>query len=137
MLVPANWNADVPQHVPKVRLHSDRAPLATERRRIRHRGAGGIRSRSRNGAPKFVWALLSCVRKRTHYAACNQQRFPEDNMDTELWVGSEENAALALFQNITIYALNLSQLREIRKRLMLPAGDNRFRYIAANSEHAP
>ena len=55
----------------------------------------------------------------------------------ELWVGLEENAALALLQNITIYALNLSQLREIRKRLMLPAGDNRFRYIAANSEHAP
>ena len=55
----------------------------------------------------------------------------------ELWVGLEENAALALLQNIRIYALNLSQLREIRKRLMLPAGDNRFRYIAANSEHAP
>jgi hypothetical protein len=55
----------------------------------------------------------------------------------ELWVGLEENAALALLQNIRIYALNLSQLREIRKRLMLPVGNNRSRYIAANSEHAP
>jgi len=55
----------------------------------------------------------------------------------ELLAGVEENAALALLQDIRIYALDLSQLREIRKRLMRAAGDNRFGYIGTNSEHAP
>src|SRR6476660_4643213 len=58
------------------------------------------------------------------------------NTAKELRVGLEENAALALLQNLRIYALNLSQLRDICKWLMPPAGDNRFRYIASNSEHA-
>ena len=144
MLVPVKLEADVPQHVPKVTTGVKSRPPGNLKLLSCVRGTHHAACNQR--LPEDTLSSTEIREAAATERSCCMSSFcyrsprrdiASSSKARELWVGLEENAALALLQNIRIYALNLSQLREIRKRLMLPAGDNRFGYIAANSEHAP